>query len=386
MNNYHIAQVGLDCVDESGGSSNSIMDFHKALKGIIISFTRSKLISNNKLQNPSIIHIPVEDNLINRYGYTNSLIKKEAERILTGVELIICHGIYRYHIDWATRIAMKNNIPYWVIPHGSLDPFVFTYRALYKKLWLYLSGNKILAKASSVIFATEMERIKALPYTKRAVSNVVRWPTPPVDIDNRIEIRNSIRSIHKIPHDARLLLYIGRIHPMKRPIETIKAVAACRRDNLFLLIIGPDSDVLTADMCKKYCNENDISNVKFAKPVYGKDKYKYFVAADAFISLSYRENFGFTVAEAMSSAIPVILSPGNDLAPDISPVNCGWILPDNEINSVTVILRDFAAMPLQQLAEMGIRGKKWTESKLSIDHFNTAIVNLAKRSIMKYLQ
>ena len=63
-------------------------------------------------------------------------------------------------------------------------------------------------------------------------------------------------------------------------------------------------------------------------PVYGDSKYHYLFASDAYVSLSQRENFNHTAAESLSAGLPVILSPGNDLAGEIRDEGCSWSLND----------------------------------------------------------
>lgn len=58
------------------------------------------------------------------------------------------------------------------------------------------------------------------------------------------------------------------------------------------------------------------------------------MAGDAFVSLSFRENFGYSGAGALSYGLSVVLSVGPDLAYEMpqSPdgrLACGWLLGDN---------------------------------------------------------
>jgi glycosyltransferase involved in cell wall biosynthesis len=383
MLNLKVVQVGWNWINELGGAAQSVSNFQKALGSFVVSFTKENGGLYRGSENVKQLHIPYADCNINRYSYSRSPLKEQAEQVLIEADLIVCHGFYRYHFDWAVKIAKQHNIPYWIIPHGSLDPYVFTYRALSKKIWFALKGNKSFADASALIFATESEREKAQIYAAVDRSHVIHWPVEYVYTDNRETIKTKIRKKLNIPAEAKVLIYIGRFHPMKRPIDTISAVAACKNNNLYLIMIGPDSDVLTAAECKKYCQDNDIANVCFVKAVYGQEKFDYYLAVDAFISLSHRENFGYTVAEALSSGIPVILSPGNDLGNDIKLLGCGWLLEDNSLRIATKAVSEFASTPRKQLADMGLRGQEWARSELSWLSFNSKIQKLVQLTAVK---
>ena len=165
-----------------------------------------------------------------------------------------------------------------------------------------------MRRAACVVFATEREREKAQPFLRGVESRVIHWPVEYVDTSMQALARERLRMRHKISHDMKLLLYLGRLHPMKRPLETIEAIGQCADCNLHLLVVGPDSDVLTRAECEQFCIERHIENVHFDEPVYGVEKYDYYMGTDGFINSSHRENFGYTVAEALACGKPVILS------------------------------------------------------------------------------
>ncbi|MDA8430351.1 MAG: glycosyltransferase [Geobacteraceae bacterium] len=377
-----VVQVSWNWINESGGAAQSILNFSRVFNSTVISFTKKCGRPYLGSESTKQVHIPYNESAVNRYAYTRSHIKKQAEDLLVHADLIIIHGFYRYHFDWAVNIATKNKIPYWIIPHGSLDPFVFSYRTLAKKIWFIFRGNNGFASANRVVFATESERDKSNIPISPEKSIIVNWPVAPVNTECVSEAKMRVRSEHNIPIDAKVLLFIGRFHPMKRPIETINAVAGCNSDVVYLMMMGPDSDVLTAAECEKHCTNHGYKNICFIKPVYSQKKYEFYMAADAFISLSYRENFGYTVAEALSTGIPVILSPGNDLSKDVRLLNCGWLLLNDNLDDATKAIKAFIATPNKLLAEMGRRGQQWAHEELSFEMFNSKIraAQLLKKS------
>ncbi len=383
MQKFNVVQIAYNCSNENAGTSQAIFNFDEVFHSQIISFSRDANLEFSSDACLRQFNIPYYDSPINRYSYTWSSKKKQAQQLIATADLVICHGLFRYHIDWAIGLAVKNDIPFWIIPHGSLDPYVFTYRKLSKKIWLTLKGNREFAKASAIIYSTEAEMLKARQAVSVAHSHIVHWPVAYVDTSNFADARARIRALHSIPPDAKVLLFIGRIHPSKRPIETIKVIAGCDADNLHLLMIGPDSDVLKADECIKFCKDNKISNVHLAAPVYGQAKFDYFMAADSFISLSARENFGYTVAEAMASGIPVILSPGNDLSKEINYLDCGWMLTDDTLACAISAVKEFVVTKSETLAEMGQRGQQWARTELTKEKFMANINALAEQLMKK---
>lgn len=377
----YVVHVVNSWTDASGGLSLAVADFARALPSYVVSFTREGDVGYHGDPTITCLHVPFCERGMNRYAYTRAAVKAEAEKMLRNAALIVCHGLYRYQFDWAVRIAGACGIPYWVVPHGALDPYVFTYRAWYKRAWLALRGRHAFRGAQAIIFATDTERDKAAAFVPIEHAHVINWPVTPVDVTAAAAARSRIRQTFDIPHDSRLLLFFGRIHPSKRPLETVKAVASLTTGNVHLLLAGPDSDILTAVQGREFCREQNITNVRWAPPVFGHEKYDYFMAADAFVSLSHRENFGYTVAEALSTGLPVILSPGNDLGRELRHIDCGWLLPDDSMASAQSAIEEFATTPEDRLVGMGNRGRLWAGTALSRATFEAAILELAREAL-----
>jgi glycosyltransferase involved in cell wall biosynthesis len=197
-----------------------------------------------------------------------------------------------------------------------------------------------------------------------------------VDISCRAEMRDLVRDRHRIPDEARVLFWIGRLDVMKRPLQTIEAFGKVGNPLVHLMMIGPDGS-LTRQDCERFCAERNISNVHLIGPVYGDEKYQYYMASDAYISLSFRENFNYTAAEAMACGLPVILSSGNDLGHELRDINCGWMLKTSGEKECLDVLNQFVSMPQILLDEMGLSGLRWARNALSWETFAQSLRQLA---------
>lgn len=382
MNQSHmkVAQVCLEYVPSFGGSVKTVDAFMQALGSTIIAFTSA----GNKVQAPewneNICRVPIYPGFLGR-SYACPVSSEDlnkASHILHQADLVNIHLLYRYHFQWAGAIAHKAKIPYWVIPHGGLDPYVFTYRSVQKRIWLSAIGCPIMRRAQAVIFATEREREKALPYTQGCRTHVVHWPVEHVDISRRAEARTLVRARHRIPDEARVLFWIGRLDVMKRPLQTIEAFGQIESPLIHLIMVGPDG-TLTRQDCERFCAERNICNVHLIGPVYGNEKYLYYMASDSYISLSFRENFNYTAAEAMACGLPVILSPGNYLVHELRELNCGWMLKTSAEQETINVLRQFASIPKVVLNKMGLAGQSWARTTLSNETFAQTLRQLAAR-------
>lgn len=378
QSNMKVVQVCLEYVPSFGGSIATVMDFNRVFKTSIIAFNLADNMVQDQSWNQNVFRVPIGAGILGRcYSWpVFSAELQKAELILRQADLVIFHLLYRYHFQWAGAIARKAKIPYWVIPHGGLDPYVFTYRSVQKRIWLSAIGCPIMRHAQAVIFTTERERKKALPYTQGCRTYVVHWPVEYVDISRRAEMRALVRARHRIPDDARVLFWIGRLDVMKRPLQTIEAFGQIKNPLIHLVMVGPDDTVTRRD-CERFCVERNICNVHLIGPIYGSEKFQYYMASDAYISLSFRENFNYTAAEAMACGLPVILSLGNDLAQELRNLNCGWMLKTIDTQECIDALNQFVSLPQIVLAEMGLSGQQWARNALSWETFAQTLRQLA---------
>src|SRR5438876_2190357 len=77
---------------------------------------------------------------------------------------VIVNGLWQYLSFAAWRRFAGSSIPYYVFPHGMLDPwFKRTFPLKHLKKWLYWPWTeyRVLRDAAAVIFTSEEERLQA---------------------------------------------------------------------------------------------------------------------------------------------------------------------------------------------------------------------------------
>jgi glycosyltransferase involved in cell wall biosynthesis len=373
----NIVQVGVDFVPANGGMATSIRDFHRALGGRVISFTRPHLIARSA--DPGVVHVPTHGNPLGAvYAWSSAPDLQQAAGVVRDADLIIVHGLFRYHAQWVFSLARAARTPFWVVPHGGLDPYVFTYRAWQKRPWMALVGRPMMRAAASVIFATAREREKAAGHLRGTATAIVPWPVETGRDAGVNETRQAIRDRFGIPRDARVLILLGRLHPAKRILETIRTVGELGDPRLFLFVVGPGSEELTEEACRTTAAQAGCERAVICTgPVYGEAKYALLGAADALVNLSHKENFGYAAAEALSVRLPVILSPGNDLASDLRAAQCGWFLDSLTDAEVKNVLREFVDASPEDLVARADRGRRWVERELGTERFRQRLFALA---------
>jgi glycosyltransferase involved in cell wall biosynthesis len=91
----------------------------------------------------------------------------------------------------------------------------------------------------------------------------------------------------------------------------LRAFLSLNLPNWKLLIVRPQEDLTISNEILQYIKNFD--NVLFHSAVFGSEKWLILSGADAYILMSDRENFGFTVVEAALAQIPVFISKGVDI-------------------------------------------------------------------------
>jgi glycosyltransferase involved in cell wall biosynthesis len=372
--------VTLDYASVTGGSAESVRQFERALGSATISFTSHQLFPQ-AVRSPNVLHVLYQGSgFAKGYSRPSATELHGAEDVLRGADLIFCHKLFRFHNDWVYRTARRLRIPYCIIPHGSLDPYVFTYRRFRKRLWMASLGKRFFEGAAGLIFATQREKEKALCRIRAGRTWVINWPLPDWVPPDACPSREATRKQFGVAPGERVLLFLGRLHPMKRPLETIGAFGRARVTGVHLVIVGPEDAYSKADLLD-FAQQRGIANVHVVGAAYGKEKWGLYHSSDAFISLSARENFGFTVAEALAANLPVLLSSGNDLVDDIRHTDCGWFLENDSEQVVAESIRDFATASPETLTEMGARGNAWALANTGAERFRSNLLSVCREVV-----
>ncbi len=291
-------------------------------------------------RNPFTVHAlgPVA----NAYGYTNKLIPWFKSNY-SQYDCIIVHGLWQYTSFAAWRALRKTNVPYYVYPHGMLDPWfknTYPFKHLKKCLYWPWAEYHVLKDARAVLFTCEEERILARqsfrPY--RCHEKVVHYGTA-VPTGNTESQKNTFFEKYPQLKDKRLLLYLGRIHEKKGVDLLIQAFGRLKNsddgpldDNIHLIIAGPCSD-------QNYLQSLKNKMLSFGREVADRiiwtgmlqDDLKWGAchASDAFILPSHQENFGLAVAEALATGTPVLISNKVNIWREIEEESAGYVENDN---------------------------------------------------------
>ena len=368
-----------------GGLTRAIDEFSRAMDAPILSFDDGR--RDRSILADGAVRVPAGSGWLTRDCHQISRsAASQAEAALDSAELLVVHSLFRAHAPWAERLAARRGFRYWAVPHGCLDTYSLRHRWLAKQLWLAKDGRRFLTHADRVIFSSTQSADKARKWINPAARTVVHWPVdapPQVDL---ADVRNRFRARLGITSDAPLLVFLGRLHSIKRPIETVRAFCTATPSVCHLAIIGGDDDLRIADV-EQAVPEACRQRVHLVGRLSHAESTDALLASDGFVSLSFQENFGYSAAEAIASGRPVILSPGHDLAYEMPKtpdgrLACGWLLPDDSSRSAREAIGEWGRLAVgsgqavSQLAEMGRVGRQWATETLSFERFRNHLLSL----------
>lgn len=250
-------------------------------------------------------------NVSNLLAWNRYLLYPGLVRALRGhiqeFDIVHLHGSRNFQNIVAAHYAKKYGIPYVVQPHGSL-PLHFGKQNL-KKLFDIAWGYKILQNAEGIIALTSLEAEQVVKFGVE--EDKVHIIANGIDLSQyeNIPQQGEFRALYSIPFDAHVILYLGRLHPIKGIDLLIRAfeIVSDEIDNCVLVVAGPDDGSLSE--LKALAEELKLCNkVLFTGPLYGKDKITAYHDSDIYVLPSYYETFPTTVLEAWAFKKPVIVT------------------------------------------------------------------------------
>lgn len=235
-----------------------------------------------------------------------------------------------------------------------------------------IQGEKeVLVMADRIVAATRAELAQLQWLYKTDTSKVVVIP-PGVDIGHFYPIDpDEAKEFIGIPEEDRMLLFVGRIEPLKGVDILIEAIARMRSSGVFrdrklcLSVIGGDpnasSEALSVEMARlqDLRNHHELGDLVTFLGKRSQDTLPYYYsAAEAVVMPSHYESFGMVALEAMACGTPVVASQVGGLAFLVQDGETGFTVPADSpaalAERLTQLIED---QPLR--ARMGLRAAEF---------------------------
>ncbi|MFN3742396.1 MAG: glycosyltransferase [Anaerolineales bacterium] len=205
--------------------------------------------------------------------------------------------------------------------------------------------HHLVRRVERIIAATPAEETQ-LRFLYRAPRGRIRVISPGVDIAHFYPIPKDEAKLYLgLPPEERILLFVGRIEPLKGLDTLIRAVACLSQQHhlgkFYLIVVGGDPKEDTQNVnseihrLQRLCDKLCLRNLVIFVGKRGQDILPYYYsAAEIVIVPSHYESFGMVALEAMACGTPVIASQVGGLAFLVRDGETGYHVPDGDVQAL----------------------------------------------------
>lgn len=237
-------------------------------------------------------------------------------------DIVVMEGFYNMQQVFLSKELKKRLIPYVIVPRSSL-----TKQALNNHSWL----KKYIAH--KIFFDSYCHKALAIQYLTEAEFNDSgsRWNNNNIIIPNGINIPKEKKT--NFSTDALHAVFVGRLDVYQKGLDILlNAINNIKnfliQQNFHLTLYGPQlEDYMIVNSMIEELKIGDI--VKMGGEILGEKKHYSLLNADLFILTSRFEGHPMGLIEALAYGLPVLITPGTNMAKEISQSNSGWICEAN---------------------------------------------------------
>lgn len=289
-----------------------------------------------------------------RLGHSPAMAKWLRAQALSGqVDVFHNHSLWMLPNIYPVRAVKGTGCKLIISPRGTLSPRALKRSRLFKRAMSPYLLSPPLRNADAFHATSEQEyhdiRAQGLKQAVAILPNGVELPT--------LEQGHSANAYKQ-------LLFLGRIHPIKGIDNLLRAWVQLqdRFPDWQLNLAGPDEGGYKAKM-EDLAKDLNAERCTFSGAVFGQEKRHLYQRADLYVLPTHTENFGQTVAEALSNSTPVITTKG---APwqGLETKGAGWWI-DIGVEPLVLALANAMAMPKAQLNDKGAKGRDWMQKDFS---------------------
>jgi len=287
-------------------------------------------------------------------------------------DVIDNHYLFSYAPTCAATIARQQGIPYTVRTMGQLTPWALAQNRVKKQIYTTLIERHNLQKAAAIHCTTlaEAEDVHNFGINTPTIT-LPLGVNAPANYPHAGEV---LRQQFNVTTDTPIILFLSRLHYKKRPDLLLRSLVYLKIQGFrFHAILAGTGEVeYLAQLKDLTISLGIIEYVSFPGLVTGRDKDLLLQGSDLFVLPSFSENFGIAVAEALMAGLPVVITPGIQIAPEIADANAGFIV-QGEVEPIADAIAQLLTSA-QLRAKLGSNGQKLARSRYS---WSTIAQNLA---------
>jgi glycosyltransferase involved in cell wall biosynthesis len=304
-------------------------------------------------------------------GLRQALMKSAAT-----ADLVHVHGVWNITGWSGVSCARAAGVPYVISPRGMLQPAAMQRHRAMKSL-AYWSVERANLQSAALLHATSPLEASELATYGPPVSLVANGVAP-------AEV--SVAAVEKLREEARLqpedaiVTFLGRLHPIKRLDLLAEAFAIVRRThpNAKLVIAGPDEGGHRAEVEPLF--RPIAADTRWLGAVDAATTWSLLTSSRVLVQCSDSESFGMSVAEALTSAVPVVVTRRSGWA-DVERAGCGFSVAHEPVAIADALLR-ILDHPAEATA-MGARGQAWAQRMFAWDSIGRAMRDAYEAALVR---
>ena len=348
-----------------GGPSKSVVELAQALGslGLGVDIVATNASGSTKLEVPLHTWLTKKSYRIKYFPYWDLLDYKISLSLtrwlfqhVADYDLVHTNAIFSYPVLPAYWACQRHRIPYFVTPHGMLEPWALSYKAWKKRFYYTLFEKPALGRASAIqmLAFTEAERTKAL-----------NLKAPLVVLPNGID-RQDFETLpdpklfyEKFPdtRNKTLILFLGRVDP-KKGLDLLSFAFTkvhAQFPQTHLIVAGPDNIGFLPTAQSYFAEAGCVNAVTFTGMLTDSMKYAVLGAASLYVAPSYSEGFSMSVLEGMASGLPCVITTGCNF-PEALAAKAAYVV-NIDADEIANALIECLSNP-QQAKEMGDRARQ----------------------------
>jgi D-inositol-3-phosphate glycosyltransferase len=387
MLSVHGSPLGQLGTDSAGGMQLYIRALSRELgrRGTVVDvFTRRSDPCQPKVvsfgPNARVIHLdagpaaPIEKNAVLNF-LPEFLCNLQRFRQAVGLEYDVIHSHY-WLSGWVGNLLARR----WGVPHVAMFHTLgrLKNQALAEKEESDARieiEERIVDGADRIIASSEHERLALVDHYGARWENIAVIPCG-VDLSLfRPMDQAAARAMLEL--DGEVLLFVGRIDPVKGLDVLLQAVALLRtRPNLTLVVVGGSDTERELQRNRRLAHDLGLDGRVFFKGAVPQEKLPiYYSAATLCVVPSYYESFGLVAMEALACGTPVIASEVGGLPTVVRDRENGLLVPRHQPEV-------FAQRIAQALDDVALRRALRLRARASVLCYDWGII--AERMIAMY--
>jgi glycosyltransferase involved in cell wall biosynthesis len=312
-------------------------------------------------------------------GYSKELPTLLAS-LVRRVEIIHIHGFWHYSLWAAAREAEQARKPFVISPQGSLEAPALARHSLRKRLYSTFFQRRHLSRAAGWHAVTESEEsgVHALGITApvELIPNAVDTGTIPDG-----SYSSQIDSLYPELVGKRIVLFLGRIHPIKGIDLLVQAFGKIAKEcpDARLVIAGPIEDSAYWGKVNSLVDTLGVrGRIVATGMVTGDRKWALLRESTVVVQPSHSEIRSLSALEALACGVPVVVTEGCNF-PELAETGAGIVVPFDAGTLAEAVIKLLRSPSLR--SQMGGNGQRLVTDRFSVDNLVQGLNRLYERAL-----